>query len=57
MKDFMMLFGFSIGVVTGALLYKYSSCTKQTVDKTEKAMIGGMKKLEEKSKKDEKTSQ
>ena len=57
MKDFMMLFGFSIGVVTGALLYKYSSCTKQTVDKTEKAMIGGMKKFEEKSKKDEKTSQ
>ena len=57
MKDFMMLFGFSIGVVTGALLYKYSSCTKQTIDKSEKALMQGMHKLEDKSKKDEKTSQ
>ena len=56
MKDFMMLFGFSIGVVMGTLLYKYSSCTKQTVDKTERAIMQEIKKLDEKSKKDEKTS-
>ena len=36
MKDVMMLLGFSMGLVTGALLYKYSQSAKQFVDKGEK---------------------
>ncbi len=51
MKDVMMLLGFSMGLVTGALLYKYSQCTKQAVDKGEKAVMKEVNKLEQKAKK------
>lgn len=50
MKDFMMLLGFSAGLVTGALLYKYSQCTKEVVDKGEKAVMEEVEKLEKKAK-------
>jgi len=50
MKDVMMLLGFSMGLVTGALLYKYSPCTKQAVDKGEKMVKKEINKLEEKAK-------
>lgn len=39
MKEFAMLMGFGIGLVTGALMYKYSQCTKDIVNKGEKAVI------------------
>lgn len=39
MKDICMLLGFSMGLVTGALLYKYNQGTKQAVDKAEKAVM------------------
>lgn len=51
MKDVMMLLGFSMGLVTGALLYKYSECAKQTVDKSEKAVKKEINKLEQQAKK------
>ena len=50
MKDVMMLLGCSMGLVTGALLYKYSPCTKQAVDKGEKMVKKELDKLEEKAK-------
>ena len=56
MKDVLMLLGFSMGLVTGALLYKYSQCTKEVVDKGEKAVMQEIKKLDNKSKKKEKAS-
>ena len=51
MKDVLMLLGFSMGLVTGALLYKYSECAKQAVDKSEKAVVQEVEKLEKKKKK------
>lgn len=51
MKDVMMLVGFSMGLVTGALLYKYSQCTKEIVDKGEKAVKKEVEKLDQKAKK------
>ncbi len=51
MKDVLMLLGFSMGLVTGALLYKYSECAKQAVDKSEKAVMKEVDKLEQKAKK------
>ena len=51
MKDAMMLLGFGMGLVTGALLYKYSQCTKKAIDKGEQAVMDEMDKLEEKVKK------
>lgn len=39
MKEFAMLMGFGIGLVTGALMYKYSQCTKDIVNKGEQAVI------------------
>ena len=56
MKDVLMLLGFSMGLVTGALLYKYSPCTKQAVDKGEKAVMKEVNKLEQKVKKQENNS-
>lgn len=50
MKDFVMLMGFGVGLVTGMILYKYSSCTKQAFDKGEKAIVDGAEKLEQKAK-------
>ena len=45
MKDIMMLFGFGMGLVTGALLYKYNECAKKVVDKGEKAVMEEVEKL------------
>lgn len=39
MKEFAMLMGFGIGLVTGALMYKYSQCTKDIVNKGEQTVI------------------
>lgn len=44
MKETLMLMGFGIGLVTGALLYKYSPCTKQAVEKGEKAVMKEVEK-------------
>ena len=54
MKDVMMLLGFSMGLVTGALLYKYSTSAKQMVDKSEKAVIKEVEKATNKVKKAQK---
>ena len=51
MKECMMLLGFGMGLVTGALLYKYSKDAKTLVDKGEKAVMKEVDKLEEKAKK------
>ena len=51
MKDIMLMLGFGFGLVTGALLYKYSECAKQAVDKSEKAVVQEVEKLEQKAKK------
>ncbi len=44
MKDVFMLLGFSMGLVTGALLYKYSQNAKQIVDKGEKKVMKEVEK-------------
>ena len=49
MKDIMMLFGFSMGLLTGALLYKYSQGTKDLIDQGEKKLVKGAKKMEQKA--------
>ena len=51
MKECIMLLGFGMGLVTGALLYKYSKDAKMLVDKGEKAVMKEVDKLEEKAKK------
>ena len=51
MKECMMLLGFGMGLVAGALLYKYSKDAKTLVDKGEKAVMKEVDKLEEKAKK------
>ena len=51
MKDALMLLGFSMGLVTGALLYKYSSCAKDIFDKSERAVMKEVQNIEKKSKK------
>lgn len=50
MKEFTMLLGFGMGLVAGALLYKYSKDAKTLVDKGEKAVMQEVEKIEEKSK-------
>ena len=54
MKDVIMLLGFSMGLVTGALLYKYSTSAKQMVDKSEKAVMKEVDKAAQKVKKAQK---
>lgn len=49
MKDVMMLLGFSMGLLTGALLYKYSQGTKDMIDQGEKKIMKGAKKMEKKA--------
>ena len=49
MKDVMMLLGFSMGLLTGALLYKYSQGAKDIVDLGEKKIMKGAKKMEQKA--------
>ncbi len=45
MKEAMMLFGFGMGLVTGALLYKYSQNAKQMVDNSEKKVMKQVEKV------------
>ena len=44
-----MLLGFSMGLLTGALLYKYSQGTKDIIDQGEKKIMKGAKKMEKKA--------
>ncbi len=45
MKDVMMLLGFSIGLLTGALLYKYSQNAKEMIDQGEKKVMSKVDKM------------
>lgn len=38
MKEFAMLIGFGLGMVTGVALYKNSTCTKKIIDESEKIL-------------------
>ena len=49
MKDVMMLLGFSMGLLTGALLYKYSQGAKDVIDQGEKKLVKSVKKMEQKA--------
>lgn len=49
MKDVMMLLGFSMGLLTGALLYKYSQGAKDLIDQGEKKVVKEAKKMEKKA--------
>ena len=49
MKDVLMLLGFSMGLLTGALLYKYSQGTKNMIDQGEKKIIKGAENMEKKA--------
>lgn len=51
MKEIMMLVGFGMGVVTGAMLYKYSQGMKKVVDQTEKKVVKEAKKAEKQAEK------
>lgn len=48
MKEAMMLFGFGVGLVSGALLYKYCQGAKKLVDKGEKTVMEEAQKMEQK---------
>ena len=50
MKEFAMLLGFAVGMVTGVALYKYSSCTKKIVDESEKIIKEEAQKVQKKMK-------
>ena len=56
MKEAMMLLGFSMGLVTGALLYKYSQSAKKVVDQGEKKVMKEVKKATSELKKAQKKS-
>lgn len=51
MKDVCLLLGFSMGLLTGALLYKYNQTAKQAVDKGEKAVAKEVENAAQKVKK------
>lgn len=50
MKDVLMLMGFGMGLVTGALLYKYSQPVKEAVNRGEKAVMKEVDKATQKAK-------
>ena len=50
MKDLVTLLGFGVGVVTGAMLYKYSKCTQEAIDKGEKMVMKEVDNMEQKAK-------
>lgn len=54
MKEAMMLLGFSMGLVTGALLYKYSQSAKKVVDQGEKKVMKEVEKATSELKKAQK---
>ena len=51
MKDVMMLLGFSMGLLTGALLYKYSQGAKEVIDQGEKKVMKEVDKMASKTEK------
>ena len=51
MKETAMLFGFGLGLITGALLYKYHMGAKKLVDCGEKAIMDKMEDVEKKAQK------
>ena len=54
MKEFAMILGFGVGLVTGVALYKYSACTKKIVDESEKIIKSEAKKVMNETKKGDK---
>ncbi|MBE7073961.1 MAG: hypothetical protein E7379_02610 [Clostridiales bacterium] len=46
MKETMMMLGFGMGLITGAMLYKYCQGAKKLVDKGEEAVIGKVEEIE-----------
>jgi len=50
MKEFAMLLGFAVGMVTGVALNKYSSWTKKIVDESEKIIKEEAQKVQKKMK-------
>jgi hypothetical protein len=54
MKEFAMILGFGVGLVTGVALYKYSACTKKIVDESEKIIKNEAKKVMNENKKGDK---
>ena len=48
MKEFAMVLGFGVGLVTGVALYKYSACTKKIIDESEKILKTEAKKVVDK---------
>ena len=51
MKDLFMLAGFGLGLITGAMLYKYSKETKKAVDNGEKKVMQEAEMLSKKAEK------
>ncbi len=49
MKDVMMLLGFSMGLLTGALLHKYSQGTQELLAQGEKKVVKTAKQIEKKA--------
>ena len=49
MKETAMLFGFGLGLITGALLYKYHMGAKKLVDNGEKAVMNKVEEIEQKA--------
>lgn len=49
MKETAMLFGFGLGLITGALLYKYNMGAKKLVDNGEKAVMDKVEEIEKKA--------
>ena len=47
MKEFAMMLGFAMGMVTGVMLYKNSACTKKIVDESEKIIKNEVKKAKQ----------
>ena len=49
MKEAAMLFGFGMGLITGALLYKYHMGAKKLVDNGEKTLINKVEQMGQKA--------
>lgn len=47
MKETAMLFGFGLGLISGALLYKYHMGAKKLVDKGEKAVMDKVEDMQQ----------
>ena len=49
MKEAAMLFGFGLGLITGAMLYKYHMGAKKLVDNGEKAVMNKVEQIQQKA--------